>query len=269
MTNIQLAKKVLENIKDKSFSLGVYSTTGGKCCDSWGDYLDLYLSREQLLYLINKYNGYDELFEGLSLKEVDVDSIIYNMSLEAAWPDGGPSATVNDVIPDELSELSNELESLDTTDVEAIESIRNKLLQVTDSRYTFHFTVEANDYYFTEDAEEGIDLSAKEALGLLYGKHNKKEVFDGICKKSYDKNLINSKAEELGFANNYDNLIYGVNNECLEAYLNAMEYILDAIMSGEITDENLGTWLEYFDDSNNYEYNIIDWYKDREDYEDE
>lgn len=269
MNNIQLAKKVLNKIKDESFSLGVSVSTGGKCDGGWCDSLDLYLSKEQLLYLINKRNGNNEVFEGLTLEEVDVDSIITDMTMEAAWPDGGPSATVNDVIPNELSELSEELESLDETDVEAIKSMREKLLQVTDGKYTFYFTVEASGYYFTEDAEECIELSAKEALGILYGQHDIDEVFEGICDESYDEELINDKADKLGFADDYDNFCYGGECEQLESYLNAWDYIIDSIMSDEIVEEDLDSWLEYFDDSDNYEYDIVEWYENRDEYEDD
>lgn len=269
MTNIQLAKKVLENIQDENFRLGVSASTGAKCDDGWCDSLDLDLSREQLLYLINERNGHNELFEGLTLEKVDVDSIITDMTMEAAWPDGGPAATVNDVIPNELAELSEELEALDETDENAVKLIREELLQITGGKYTFYFTVEASGYYFTEDAEESIELSAKEALGLLYGQHDKDAAFDGICEESYDEDLINDKADELGFADDYDSFSYGGESEELEAYLNAWDYILDSIMSGDITEENLDSWLEYFDDSDNYEYEIVEWYEEREDYENE
>lgn len=269
MTNIQLAKKALENIQNECFRLGVSASTGAKCDDGWCDSLDLDLSKEQLLYLINERNGHNELFEGLSLEEVDVDSIITDMTMEAAWPDGGPAATVNDVIPNELSELSDELEALDETDKDAVKSIREKLHQITGGKYTFYFTVEASGYYFTEDAEESIELSAKEALGLLYGQHDLKEAFDGICEESYYEDIINDKADKLGFANDYDSFSYGGESEELEAYLNAWDYILDSIMSNEITEEDLGSWLEYFDDTDNYENDIVEWHENKEEYEED
>ena len=50
--------------------------------------------------------------------------------------------------------------------------------------------------------------------------------------------------------------------EELEAYLDAWNYILNAIMSDEITEENMTSWLEYFDDAENYEYRIAEWYEE-------
>ena len=259
MTNIELAKKSLDYIHDESFWLHVSATTGGKCDDGWMDTLSLDLSREELLYLINMHNGHNELFEGLTLEEIDVDSIITDIAMKAAWPDGGPSACVNDVVPNELSELSEELESLDSTDDDAVRAIREKLKQISDGKYTFSFTVDASGYSFTEDAEECIELSAQEALGILYGKHKIDKVFNGICDESYDEYFINAKARKLGIAEDYDNFIYGAECEPLETYLNAWGYILDAIMSGDITEEDIDSWLKYFDDENNYDKQITVW----------
>ena len=267
MTNRELAKNVLNNIQDESFRLDVSASTGGRCCDGWGDSLDLDLSRPQLLYLVHQRNRNDYLFEGLTLEEVDVDAIINDMTKEAAWPDGGPAATVNDVIPNELSKLSEELESLYDSDKETVNEIRKKLHEVSDGQYTFYFTVEASGYYFTEDAEESVELTAEEALGLLRGKYDMPEVFDGICNIKYDEYLVNRKADELGFADDYDYFSYGGECEQLEAYLNAWDYIIDSILDDEIPEDLLDSWLEYFDDTDNYEYEIVEWYEEREEYE--
>lgn len=262
MTNTQLAKKALDKVQDCYFDLVASASTGSRCGDSYDVALDLELSREQLLYLIRMQSGHKEVFEGLKLEKIDLDAVAYDMGMEAMWPDGGPCATVNDVIPKELCELSEQLECLDITDTESVKAIREKLLQVSDGEYTFCFTVEASDYLFAEDAEESIELSAKEALGLLYGEHNIKEVFRGICRKSYGEDLINSKAEKKGFADDYDTFCYNWSYEELEAYLDAWNYILNAIMSDEITEENMTSWLEYFDDAENYEYRIAEWYEE-------
>ena len=264
MNNIDFAKKVLENIHEKSFRLDVSASTGGKCSDGWCDTLELFLDRPQLLYLLHDKCGVDELFEGQSLEEVDVDSMISDMTMEAAWPDGGPAAWVNDVIPDELSELAEELDSLNDEDQNAVKEIRKKLKQVGDGKFTFHFTVKADEYYFTENAEESIELSAKEALGLLYGECDNDDVFEGICDESYDEDLINDKADELNFASDYDYFSYGGECEELEAYLNAWDYILGRIHDGDITEDNLKGWLDYFDDSDNFEMAISKWHDELE-----
>lgn len=265
MKAIALAKRTLARIGDEYFRLNVSASTGGKCSDGWGDSLELALSKGAILYLLKQRIGNDDLFQELSLEEIDIDSVIYDMTMEAAWPDGGPSASVNDIIPNELSELSGELELLDESDEEAVMAVREKLKQVSDGKYTFSFTVEASDYYFTEGAEEAIELTAKEALGILHGHHGMDEIFEGICEESYDEDFINDKADELGFASDYDTFSYGSDCEQLDAYLSAWEYIIDSILFGGISEEDIDSWLEYFDDSNNYEMAIADWYKERAD----
>lgn len=99
MTKQELAKKVIDSIDDTSFICHVYSSSGAKCDDGWGDTLDLDLSKEEILYLLKNEMQYDELFDGYELKEVDVDNIITDMAYEAAWPDRKPSASVNNPIP--------------------------------------------------------------------------------------------------------------------------------------------------------------------------
>jgi len=239
MTNIQFAKKVLENIKDNWFKLDVSASTGGKCDDGWGDTFDMEMSKEELLYLLRNRSNHKDLFDGMELKEVDVDSKIYDLTKEAAWPDGGPAPYVNDVIPVELSDIAAELEDLDINNSEEVSRVRDRLKEIEGGKYTFTFTVEASGYTFVEDAEESIELTSSEALGLLYGQYDKESVFEGICNQSYDEDLINGKAEAAGFAEDYDSFGYGGECEQLYAYLDAWDYIIDCIIIGSITEDSL------------------------------
>lgn len=269
MTELELAKKAIENIGRHSFHCRIYATEGGKCSNGWGDYDEFDLSPEQIRYLIKEQIDKDELFEGIQTEEVDVDEIIVAKALECAWPDGGPRASVNDIIPDELTSLSEDLESLvkgesntDTTD-----DVRKKLRAIKDGNYTFHFTIADGDdfFHFDEDAEEKITLTAKEAIGLLYGQYNLEDIFEGFCEDALDEDFINDKAEKMDFASEYDQFIYGGESDEFEGFLDAWAYIIDKILSGDITEDTLNSWLEYFDDPDNFDSSISDWYEDRDD----
>lgn len=268
MTQLELARKTIEKIGWHSFHCRIYASEGGKCSNGWADYDELDLSPEQIRYLIKVQMDKKELFEGIQTEEVDVDEIIVAKAVEGAWPDGGPRASVNDVIPDELTSLSEELESI--VDIEAdadtINDIRDKLRSIKDGNYTFHFTVaDADDfYYFDEDAEEKIPLTAKEAIGLFYGRYDLEEVFEGICDEALDEDFVNDKAEKMDFASEYDQFIYGGECEELDGFLDAWVCIMEKILSGDITEETLDSWTEYFDDPDNYESDISDWHEDRE-----
>lgn len=267
MTQFELARKAIESIGWHSFHCRIYATEGGKCSDGWADYDELDLFPSQIRYLIKEQINKDELFEGIQTEEVDVEEIIVAKAVEGAWPDGGPRASVNDVIPDELSSLSEILESLTKgeCDADTIDDVREKLRAIKDGNYTFHFTVaDADDYYyFDEDAEEKIPLTANEAIGLLYGQYDLDEVFEDICDEALDEDFINDKAEDMDFASEYDQFIYDGECEELDGFLDAWVCIIRKILSGDITEETLDSWMKYFDDSDNYESDICDWYEDR------
>lgn len=264
MTQIELAKKALDNIQDECFFANVYASEGGTCGGGWDDSEELNLSRKQLLSLIRSRIDASELFEGMTLEDVDVDDLIADMAMEAAWPDGGPEVTVNDAIPDELSELDKALDNLDMDDAEEVETIRKQLKEVAADTYTFWFTIEAPDYCFADDVKAEIKLTSEQALGLLRGRHDFDTLFDGICDKCYDEDLVNAKARSKGIADEYDSFTYGGESEGLEGWLEAWSYILDSILSGDITENEVDSWLEYFDDSDNYEMEISDWYEEQD-----
>ena len=186
MDSIELAKKALKTIGTRSFSCWLY---GG----DWDTYEQLTMTEGELLYLINKEVGFDSAFEGFELVETDVESQINDMAREGAWPDGGPMARVNGVIPEELEDLSDDLEELDLDDEDAVNRMRERLKAIKGGDYTFSFDIVdgSYSYYFAEDTEEEIHLTAEEVLGLLLGEHGDSPVFDGICSKAFDEDLIN------------------------------------------------------------------------------
>lgn len=114
----------------------------------------------------------------------------------------------------------------------------------------------------TEDAEETIALTSNEAIGLLWGYHEMDTLFEGLCEKPLEEDLVNEKAEEKGFVSDYDNFGYGGESEELDKYLDAWGIILTKIFEEEITEDNLEEWLNYFDDSDNWEYDIEEWFED-------
>ena len=264
MTTLELERKALDIIDDSTFRCGVYASEGGKCSDGWGDSLDLELTKAELLYLIKERVSNDDAFEGMATESVNVEEIIDDMTCEAAWPDGGPTASVNSVIPKEMKSLSGEIDELNMDDPDSVSAMRDRLKSIKGGEYTFSFTVTDGDrmYYFTEDAEETINLTADQIIGLLWGHHGIDELFDGLCEKPLDEELINDKADEKGFACNYDYFSYGGESEELEGFLNAWETLFDKIEEGIVTEDTLEKWLEYFDDSDNYEYGIEEWYED-------
>lgn len=264
MTQIELARKALDNVQDECFTASVYASEGGKCDGGWDGSEELYLSRQQLLSLIRSSVDAPGLFEGMTLEDVDVDGLIADMAVEAAWPDGEPEATVKDAIPDELSELDEALDSLDTDDEEEVETIRKQLKEVAAGTYTFWFTIGTPDYDYADDVKAKIKLTSEQALGLLRGRHDLDTVFDGICDKCYDEDLVNAKARSEGIADEYDSFSYGGESEELNGWLDAWSYILHSILSGDITEDELDSWLEYFDDSDNYEMEISDWYEEQD-----
>lgn len=261
MTKNELAKRVIESINDTSFNCLVYASSGAKCDDGWGDTLELELSKEEILFLLKKEIQHYELFDGYELKEVDLDNIISDMAYEAAWPDGKPSARVNNPIPNELQYLSEEIANMDLNDTSVVQSFKDKLKTIIDGDYTFEFTVEAGGYYFTEDAQEKLGLTSEQAIGLLYGENPDVNIFKEFGIQPLDSDFIDELADSAGFASDYDYLSYDGRCESLEACLNAWKYIIEHIFTEVINEESLDVWMQYFEDNENFEYDIAEWYE--------
>jgi len=266
MKKTELVNTALKNVCCACFPCRLYASDGGKCSDGWDGEGELELSADQLLYLISRSDDDKEYYEGLSMTEVYTNDILSKMAREEGCPDGGPSASVNDSVPDELQSLYERMNRLDLSDEAECDSIRQELQAIKDGDYTFHFTVVDGSgcYDYTDDAEETIHLTADEARSLLNGGPINSLVLKGICDRSLDEEFIDEKARQAGLAAGYETFDYWGSCERLDSYLESWRTIIAKIECGEITEENLDKWLEYFDDSDNYEWEIESWYEDNE-----
>lgn len=264
MDKIALAKKALESVHGMSFNCMVGCYEGGACGNDYTDYYDLDLNREQILYLIH-CPQWDEVFDGLKMEPASVEDTLNKAAYECSWPDGGPRASVNEIIPEELKELSEKFNELDVEETAAVEEIRLQLKGIQDGEYTFRFDVYGGyDYCFAEDTPEKLKLTGDEVRALLRCEHDIPEAFDGICSETLGEDFINKKAEEADFADDYDNYSYSYNCDELDNYIDAWQTIITKILSGDIDENNLGRWLKYFDDKENFESSIDIWESDLE-----
>lgn len=88
MDKIELARKALLDTigTGVSFPCSLSGYGGGACGDGYtSDDEELYLSREELLYLISDGS---EVFNGLEVKKVDIEARLEGMAEEACWQDG-------------------------------------------------------------------------------------------------------------------------------------------------------------------------------------
>lgn len=278
MTQLELARKVLSEMEGQTFVHEVSSYEGGACGDGWCDTVENTYSAKVLRGMIKEQIDNDELFKGLEIEAFEGVPAEDEESVEdMAWPGGGPEATVKDVIPDELSDLSNDLESLDVNNEDEVSEMRKRLMEVKGGSYTFYFDVTdgEGDYYFAENESVVIELTSDEALGLLRGEHDIAEVFDGICDNQFDESLINDKAVKIGVADGYDNHTYSSDydeeeeNELLDSCVDAWVTVIQKILDGEITEDDVDDWLWYFDDTDNFEEDIESWHDEMEEFEDE
>lgn len=88
MTNIELAKKALESVKDTEITILLSAYEGGTCGDGWTDYGTLYLSRPQILYLISSECEDESIFDGLETEEIDLEDEAMDMAESGAFPEG-------------------------------------------------------------------------------------------------------------------------------------------------------------------------------------
>ena len=266
MTNLELAKKALARLKGGEFNLIVRASEGGACGYGYDGEDSVELYQDQIAFLLKDRVSDRRVFDGIKMEEVNLDAIFEEKAREDAWPDGDEiRAYVNDSIPEELDDLSYELSELDTEDEEALGRMREQLMAITDGEYTFYFTLKKDgDYYLGEHEEAQLSLTANEVLGLLYGSYDMKEVFEGICDQRLDEDYINDKVEEEGIFNEedddyYDGYSYSGESQQLDNYLDSWVYLLNNILSGNITEEQLDSWLRYFDEKD-YSWKIEFWH---------
>lgn len=158
MTQIELTRKALEILKEGiSFNCVLRAYEGGACGDGWDGEDKIELSEGELLYLISQQNVDKEIFEGLKLTPINIESMLSDMAESGACVD-------------EFYEFSD---------------------------------------YDEDEIEELKDCWS----------------YSGECSQ-------------------------------LEGFLKSWEIVLNKIMAGEITEDNLDECLEYFDDSSNFDFLI-------------
>ena len=145
------------------------------------------------------------------------------------------------------------------------------------------------------DGRDDYIFEKAELLYLLSKRVDSKELFKGFVLKKIDVDeVLEEFAKEHAFPDGcgfyscddedydpenedyedrecVDN--YSVSCDCwrLESHLKAWEYLLNKVLSGEITEEELEGWMEFFDDAiyEDEEADIEEWYNDRKDEEEE
>lgn len=184
------------------------------------------------------------------------------LAYEAAFPDGFVTS-VNYVVPKELSDIAEKLEALDVEDEDAVAEVRAEIKGIEAGDYTFRFTVEDGcENCPTDEAEEPLPLTAAEAQAILYGEYPIEEVFSDLCNEPLGEDFINDLAEKKDFCDEYVNYNYGGSCDELDYYLDAWKYIIDHIISGQITESTLDSWLEYFDECYYQEETTVEkWHK--------
>lgn len=84
--------------------------------------------------------------------------------------------------------------------------------------------------------------------GNSLGEYPIEEVFSDLCNEPLGEDFINDLAEKKDFCDEYVNYSCGGSCDELDYYLDAWKYIIDHIISGQITESTLDSWLEYFDE---------------------
>lgn len=247
MTKQELAKSILSNINGRFFRCHL-SAVDEKEEETWDDYEDIYLSSRQILYLLKERLNKEDLFEDIETEKIDVFWKIRDIAHEKSIPEIGPWISANDVIPYELYDIDARLKNLDENDIDEVKSILKELLTIEEDYYTFSFGV-SNDlsrYALASNYEGSIYLTAREAIGLLYGKYGYKKVFEGICDEALTIEFVNSKAmdEGLNEREEFDILGYGGDSDELNGFLDTIEYIINNILTGKITARTLNDITE-------------------------
>lgn len=263
MTNLELARKALNELADESFLINV-STYSGKC-DAWSSdemdddsYVDI--SREAMLRTLSGTSfgkKHPEIFEGLELGDVTAETELSYEAFGIAFPVDSPYATVGEhgTVPEELLDLAERLSATKNSLEPISDELKKQILEIKDSEYTFHFTITSGGYEFDSDVEEKISLTASQARGLLYAYlEEDDDLFKGIDYEHFGwdvEEFIDNKAEEKGFAVDSAIDYMSLDYDCpqFDDYLNQWLHLLDGIMDGSVTEENLDSYMPIVDDN--------------------
>jgi len=235
---IELARQMLNGIDSTSFNVWLYASEG-RVGGGWEDNSEITLSKKELISLIKDKCPHKEIFEGMELSEVNLDSQLAALAEDLAWDEvgGGARAYVDNCIPDELSYLEEMLYEDDESDEEAdhASALKEELESICDDNYTFYFHIADGDesYYFEEDVEQEIFLTAQEALALLRGQFSDCEILNEMCDESLDEDFINEKAEQVIDASEYDHHEYGGTADTVDEFVDEWCNRIEKVMAGE------------------------------------
>lgn len=259
MNGVEIVKALLSKVDDACFKYNIYSSDG---FDGWNteEYIDF--SAGQLLYLIKSEVEKDELFAGFKLEEVDLDSMLSDVSMELSWPDGYPSPHVNSVIPLELETLAEELEKFGKHKSVDLDDIKTRLDAIQSGEYTFDFSIRTDDdYYFSESNEKKVEMERREVLGLLLSQFDVRNLIEEQV-EVLDEDFINDKVSDDNMAEECDPLYYGGSSDDMDAYLQAWSEMINRILSGEISEENAMYFTEYLEEGD-YERDYDEWLNEK------
>jgi len=261
MKNNLTIHKLLSSIEDRCFDVSFSSSDGGKFGDSWDTVENTCITRDEILSLIKCKCKYASIFDDINFTESNVNARLEGQARELAWPDGGPSASIEDDVPEELVDLIEELNKTDINDKASVQESCRKLDSVKDGSYTFYITVDSSgEYYFAENEPYPIELTKEQALGIVYSHCDVKMIFDEIKYILFGKDQINDYLEQNKAASDYDCCSYDATCERLDHYIEAWTYIINSLVEGKLNPEELDSWMEYFDDEENFDEDIKDWF---------
>lgn len=243
MKTNEFIKKILkENIHDTSFTCSIYAAEGGHCGDSWNVDTDIEFSKEQLTSLLKERISDEDLFTDLKTEDFDVDEYIEAFAKEMAHPDGGLRATLESIIPEELTDLYEQLQIIDMKDEDEVADVKSQLKGIKDDDYTFKVSI--GEEYEVDTTEETVHLTKGKILATLKDNTEHPELFEGLKldkRPLYDEDITDRIDVSL-----YDVYSYGGNCDGLNNYLDSWETVINMIQSGDITKDNINEWLQYF-----------------------
>ena len=261
---LSLARKVLKaNIEDKSFTCILRASENGTCGGGWCDDVDVVLSKAELLYLLKCKLNNDELFKGMNIKQFDLDDALAQEAYSSSWDDKDSTARANDVLPYELKDLARYLISEECN----IEEAHKRILEIKDGKYSFECTVVQNDYLIGEHEDVEINLTAEEAIKLLYtylyDYDDVDDWFENICSDTmYAEELEDRLTKAVQGDDDIDPFSYSGESDSLNSFIDGWAYIVSNILNGNIQSKDIDKWTPYFDDNNNLDEDIERWYND-------
>ena len=158
------------------------------------------------------------------------------------------------MIPYDFDELVEKINAFNGDNDEEKKEIEKALDEIKDGNYTFLFSSESNGYEFGED-DVTLELAAEDVLGLLYYETDNYELFKKCQVSQLDEEFLNDTAHDQdALSNPLDNFSYGWESEVYENFIGGWCYILNGILNGSITEDNVEFYLKYFDKYEDYLY---------------